>query len=319
MPLLRPERPSSSSSPLPGSPLVSVIIPTFDRSQLLDAALKSVAEQDVVGGVEAIVVNDGGTSAAQVVRVWEKVLPVKLVELSRRSGVAAARNAGIECADGEYIAFLDDDDLFMPGHLATGCEPLDRGDADFVYLGAVVADRRVNGGPVDPADFALKAYEFDCRFLMVANFIHTGSVIVRNFRDSPVRFDEAMDVCEDWDLWLALTHTLQYRVLFINEITSVYHQVVPGTPSLVAGARLVSPSRFAVARDYIQDKWPTTNPLVLAHREWMVSLERLSSYFTARNRRMPELLFDDVLQYLHRRISRRQLPDLADVSLFCLP
>jgi glycosyltransferase involved in cell wall biosynthesis len=306
-------------SRFPGSRLVSVIIPTFDRPQLLDAALESVAAQDAAGSAEVVVVNDGGISVAGVVRGWEKVLPVKLVELGRRSGPARARNAGIEHADGKYIAFLDDDDVFLPGHLAAGCEPLERGDADFVYLGAVVADRRVNYRPLDPAAFALKAYAFDHRVMMVVNFMHTGSVIVRNFRDSPVRFDEALDVCEDWDLWLALMNTLQYRVLFIDKITSVYHQVVPGTPCLVANARLVSPSPFLLARNYIQNKWPSDDPLVLAHRDWMVSLEQLCSDFIASTGSMPKLLFDDALQYLHRRMSRQQTPDPEDISLFLVP
>jgi glycosyltransferase involved in cell wall biosynthesis len=189
-------------------PKVSVIIPTLDRPGLLDAALASAAVQEVPGHIEVIVVNDGGASVAPVVCAWQDVMPVRLVEFGRCSGPAVARNIGIEQADGDYIAFLDDDDLFMPGHLAAGCEPLERNDADFVYLGAIVADRRLNGPPPDLAAFRLKAYPYDHRFLMVANFLHTGSVVVRNFRNTPVRFDEALDVCEDWDLWLALTNAL---------------------------------------------------------------------------------------------------------------
>lgn len=295
--------------------MASVIIPTFGRPQLLDAAVGSVAAQDVAGDIEAIVVNDGGASVVPVVRAWDEVMPVRLVELDRRSGPAVARNIGIERADGEYIAFLDDDDLFMPGHLAAGCEPLERGDADFVYLGAIVADRRLSGRPPDLAAFPLKAYPYDHRILMVANFLHTGSVIVRNFRNAPVRFDEALDVCEDWDLWLALTIAMGYRVLFVDEITSVYHQV-PDAAGLVAGAQLVSPSRFSVARDYIQVKWPASDPLVLAYREWMIALERFRSDLIARNQRMPNLLFDEILGYLHERMSREQLPNYADIGQF---
>jgi glycosyltransferase involved in cell wall biosynthesis len=296
-------------------PVVSVIIPTLDRPLLLDAALGSVAGQQVGGDVEVIVVNDGGTPVTPVVRAWQDVMSVRLVELGRRSGPAAARNIGIEHAEGEYIAFLDDDDLFMPGHLAAGCEPLQRDDADFVYLGAIVADRRLNGHPLDPAAFRVKAYPYDHRLLMVANFLHTGSVIVRNFRNAPVRFDEALDVCEDWDLWLALTIALGYRVLFVDKITSVYHQV-PDVSGLVAGAQLVSPSRFSLARDYIQAKWPAGDPLVRAYREWMIALEWSRSELIARNRRMPNLLFDEILGYLHERMSREQPADYADIGQF---
>ncbi|MGH8902898.1 MAG: glycosyltransferase family 2 protein [Egibacteraceae bacterium] len=298
--------------------MVSVIIPTRDRPQLLDAALGSVAEQDVSGDVEVIVVNDRGASIAPVVHAWEDVMSVRVAELDRRSGPAVARNIGIEHADGRYIAFLDDDDLFMPGHLEAGCEPLERGDADFAYLGAIVADRRLSGQPLDLAGFPRKAYPYNHRVLMVANFLHTGSVIVRNFRNTPVRFDEALDVCEDWDLWLALTIVLGYRVLFVDKITSIYHQV-PDMAGLVAGAQFVSPSRFSVARDYIQAKWPADDPLVLTYREWMIALERFRSDLIAKNRRMPNLLFDEILRYLHERMSREQPAEYADIVQFFVP
>ncbi|MGH8897134.1 MAG: hypothetical protein ACRDZ4_08965 [Egibacteraceae bacterium] len=51
--------------------------------------------------------------------------------------------------------------------------------------------------PTDLAGYPLKAYPYDPRFLLVANYLHTGSVIVRNFKDTPVRFDGSLEVCED--------------------------------------------------------------------------------------------------------------------------
>jgi glycosyltransferase involved in cell wall biosynthesis len=296
-------------------PRVSVIIPTRDRPRLLDAAVRSVAAQNGDGTVEAIVVNDGGASVASLLAAWDDLLAVKLVELERQVGPGAARNVGIELAEAEHLAFLDDDDLFLPGHLAAGCEQLQRGVADLVYLGAIVAPRRLHVRPTDLTTFTLKAYRYDPRVLMVANFVHTGSVIVRNFRHAPIRFDERLEVCEDWDLWLALTISLGYRALFIDEVTSVYHQV-PQVPGLVASALQLSPSRFALARDYIHAKWPADDPLVCAHRQWMVALERRRSDVIARNQPLPNLLFDEVLAYVHDRMSREQPPEHDDLGQF---
>ncbi|MGH8884723.1 MAG: glycosyltransferase family 2 protein [Egibacteraceae bacterium] len=303
--------------PRSSRPLVSVIIPTLDRPGLLDAALGavSVAAQSARGDVEVIVINDGGSSVAAAVGSWSDGLVVKLVELDQRSGAAAARNAGIRLADGEYIAFLDDDDLFLPDHLAFGCEPLERGDADFVYLGALVSDRRLDGLPTDLAGYPLKAYPYDPRFLLVANYLHTGSVIVRNFKDTPVRFDGSLEVCEDWDLWIALTTVLGYRVAFVDKITAIYHQV-PSVAGLVAGAQLISPSKFAIARAYINAKWPSSDPVVLAYREWMIAVERFRDDLIAQQQRMPNLLFDEILGYLHERICRQDPPEHADISRF---
>ena len=298
--------------------MISVITPTFNRFELLDAALGSVAAQGVRNGVEVIVVNDGGPSVAPAVRAWENVLEVKLVELDRRVGPAAARNVGIQHAAGEYIAFLDDDDLFLPGHLAAGSELLESGGADFVYLGTVVADRRLSGLPPDLAEFPLKAYPYDHRFLMVANFIHTGSVITRNFGNTPVRFDESLEVCEDWDLWMALTNSLGYRVSFVDKITTIYHQVAD-VAGLVSGGQLISPSKFELARDYIYAKWPSDDPFVLTYRDWLIAFERFRSELIARKRPMPNLLFDKVLRYLHRRISNEEKADYADFGRFFDP
>ncbi|MEU8004205.1 glycosyltransferase [Catellatospora sp. NPDC049111] len=301
-----------------GRPLVSVIIPTVNRSAVLEAALASVdaAAQVLSGGVEAIVVNDGGRPVARQVDGWRSAMPVKVVELARCSGGASVpRNAGIDLAEGVYLAFLDDDDIFLPDHLARGCRALRDGDADFVYLGAVVSEQRLDTQPGDLTGLRTKAYPYDQRFLMVANYLHTGSVIVRNFRHTPVRFDPALQVCEDWDLWLALTTRLGYRVTFIDEITSVYHQL-PEVAGLVSGAQLVSPSRFSLARDYINTKWPSDDPLVAAYREWMAAVERFRDDLIAAEQRIPNLLFDEILAHLHERISRRQPPDADAVSSF---
>jgi glycosyltransferase involved in cell wall biosynthesis len=294
---------------------VSVIIPTRDRPNLLDEALASVAAQDVAGDIEAIVVDVGELSAASVVKSWSNTLPITFVEFDRHSRPSAARNAGIGRSLGEFIAFLDDDDLFLPDHLAAGLKPLQSNEADFVYLGAIVADQRLNGVSPNPSEFPLKAYPYDHRFLLVANFIHTGSVIVRNFRNTLVRFDEALDVCEDWDMWLALTTTLHYRVAFIDKITSVYHQVA-GRPGLVASAQLVAPSRFSVARDYIQEKWASDDSLVHQYRDWMNSLERFRSNLIAKEQRMPNLLFDAILMHLNKRMSSGQPPQYAEIERF---
>lgn len=184
-----------------------------------------------------------------------------------------------------------------------------------MYLGAVVSDHRLADVPQDLTGFPIKAYPYDHRFLLVANFLHTGSVIVRSFTDTPVRFDESLDVCEDWDLWLALVTTLRYRVAFIDKITSIYHQMLD-TAGLVATAQLTSPSKFEVARDYINAKWPSNDPIVCGYREWTVALERHRSELIATSQHMPNLLFEEILQYLHQRISSGKPAQHAHISQF---
>jgi glycosyltransferase involved in cell wall biosynthesis len=260
-----------------------------------------------------ILVNDGGTSVAPVARAWNRVFAVELIDLDRRMGPAVARNVGIERAAGKYIAFLDDDDLFLPGHLAGGRALLESGDVDLVYQGAIVADRRVRRIPTRLDQFPHKAYAYDRRFLLVANYIHTGSVIVRNFKHTPVRFDESLTVCEDWDLWLALTNVLGYRAAFSSKITTLYHQV-PDTLGLVAAGQQRSPSAFEPARSRIYAKWPCDEPLVREYRAWLGEFERCRSHLIAEGRRMPNLLFDKVLRYVDARMSCERPPQYDDID-----
>ncbi|GAB1643553.1 glycosyltransferase family 2 protein [Krasilnikovia sp. MM14-A1259] len=298
------------------TPELSVIIPTFEREDLLEMAVGSVAAQEAVGPVEVIVVNDGPTALdAQRYASMNNRVTLRIVEYGQGAGPAAARNVAIDRAEGRYIAFLDDDDIFLPRHISAGCEVLDRDEADFVYLGAAVSDSRLAPPVCLPDDVAVKAYPYDYNVLLVVNYIHTGSVIVRNFRNSGVRFDESLEVCEDWDLWLALTSTLGYRVSFVDELTSVYHQM-PSVRGLVSEAQLASPTRFATTREHVHSKWFSDDPQVLHYRAWMTAFEDYRSQLVARERRMPNLLFDNVLKYVHTRMAANAPADLADIPRF---
>jgi glycosyltransferase involved in cell wall biosynthesis len=103
---------------LEAKPLVSVIIPTHNRATLLAEALDSVYRQEGVGEVfalEVIVVDDASTDATpEVVCRYPRV---RYVRLETNLGVSAARNAGIRVSTGKYVAWLDDDDLWLPHRL----------------------------------------------------------------------------------------------------------------------------------------------------------------------------------------------------------
>jgi glycosyltransferase involved in cell wall biosynthesis len=97
-------------------PLISVIIPTFNRADLLSATLHSLASQDP-NRLEIIVVDDGSTDHTERA-VAECGLPVRFLNQNQR-GPGAARNLGWDAAQGDYVAFLDSDDVWFPWTLAT--------------------------------------------------------------------------------------------------------------------------------------------------------------------------------------------------------
>lgn len=97
-------------TPLPDQPLVSVIIPVFNAGKYLDSALKSVFLQTYFN-MEAIVIDDGSTDQSGTIA---KSYPAVRYFYQKNKGVSAARNIGLDASNGEYIAFLDADDLWKP-------------------------------------------------------------------------------------------------------------------------------------------------------------------------------------------------------------
>ena len=99
-----------------GKPLVSVIIPVYNGERYLEAALKSVIEQDYCP-IEIIVVDDGSTDkSAEIAKYFKEIQYI--FQSNKGPGPANARNTGIRAVKGEYIAFLDADDIWMPNKLS---------------------------------------------------------------------------------------------------------------------------------------------------------------------------------------------------------
>jgi len=186
-------------------PEVSVVIPTKDRWRLLSGtALPAALGQEDVE-LEVVVVDDGSTDETSgelaALSATDPRLRVLRHEVSR--GVSAARNAGLQGARGEWVAFLDDDDLWSPRKLRAQLEAARAQDASFAYAGAVALDEL---GRVlytyyfpEPAELATQ--------LLRSAVIPAGAsnVVVRTelVRDLG-GFDERLFHLEDWDLWIRL-------------------------------------------------------------------------------------------------------------------
>lgn len=289
--------------------MISVIIPTFDRPGPLNRALRSLTRQEYTD-VEVIVVDDGGSLPARpVVDSWSASLPVRLIETSH-FGVSAARNTGLAAAGGEFVAFLDDDDVVLPRHLRAAHTVLARGTADAVYGGALVSSRWIESAPRDARWLPRKEYEFDPQYLLCANYIHTGALVCRNIADSDVRFAEAMTHCEDWDMWLRLHHHLGYRFAYLGETTSVYHQV-PRCRGAVSGAYLSSPTPFTLARAHLFRTWPSTDPHVLDYRNWFTEFDARLDRLIDHGHPVPAHIYESAVATLHRGFVRGNLSNRA--------
>jgi GT2 family glycosyltransferase len=224
------------SAPASIAPLVSVVIPTRHRPALLMRALASVFAQ-TYGPLEVIVVVDGPDDAtvAALADIGDRRL--RVIVNPRSLTAAGARNAGVDRATGDWVAFLDDDDEWLPEKiaeqmaLAVGC-----GEALITCLSRVVSPRGTAIQPQIAYDNTtpIDEYLFDRPSpAMAVGFIQTSSYLLRRSLFDKVRFrlDNPHD---DWDFLLRLCKLSGARVETVPKVLAVLH-VDEDRPSLSAG------------------------------------------------------------------------------------
>jgi glycosyltransferase involved in cell wall biosynthesis len=184
-------------------PRVSVVIPTRNRRPLLERTLASVLAQDEVE-VSVVVVDEASTDGTADALAAIADPRIAIVRHSEAKGVAAARNAGLERVETDWVAFVDDDDLWAPRKLASQLEALAaRPECEWSCTGAIVVDAtlRIVGAEAVPVSEGLVDR------LLEYNAIPGGgsSVVVRTAVARAVGgFDPELRVVADWDLWIRL-------------------------------------------------------------------------------------------------------------------
>jgi glycosyltransferase involved in cell wall biosynthesis len=154
-------------------PLVSVVIPTYERAKLTLQAVLSVLDQQY-SEFEVIVVDDGSSEETQ--KQLESMLPAGVIFISLpHSGLpAVARNAGIASAKGEWIAFLDSDDIWNPDKLSKQMETALAGNFD-----CVSSNFLLDSGPGHPDSEIFKTLRVNLKTMLRSNQIVNSSVMVR--------------------------------------------------------------------------------------------------------------------------------------------
>jgi glycosyltransferase involved in cell wall biosynthesis len=207
--------------PLPAegsTPLVSVVLPTMDRPQLLRRAIRSILNQ-TYSNFEAFVVDSSASSNAALVDSFAD--PRLSYVRSPPRGVNAARNIGIRLSKGRYIALLDDDDEWLP-------EKLKRQVAFLKGTGAVVAGAFASYMKVNPAKRTAKLVRiWEQGSLIGPHSVGPASVtlVKREVFDNIGLFDEEMPGADDWEMWLKVSE--KYRWASVPAVLMNYY-ITPG-------------------------------------------------------------------------------------------
>ncbi|MBW2512977.1 MAG: glycosyltransferase [Deltaproteobacteria bacterium] len=183
--------------------MVSVIVPTFNRGWCLNEAIDSVFSE-TYGGYELIVVDDGSTDDTK--RRLSRYPDVHVLT-QRNRGVSAARNSGVAVARGDFIAFLDSDDLWMPEKLSTQVDFFMRNPEAEICQTQEIWVR--DGRRMNPGRRHLKASGmFFERSLELCLVSPSAVMIKKRFLSTVGLFDETLPACEDYDLWLRINATI---------------------------------------------------------------------------------------------------------------
>jgi glycosyltransferase involved in cell wall biosynthesis len=235
-------------------PLISVIIPAFNASEFIGETLDSVFSQTFTG-FEVIVINDGSPDTQELERVLQR-FPAKLHYIKQENqGAAAARNAGLRAAAGEFVAFLDADDTWLPAFMEKQLELLKRSNAGFVFADALLfGDSPLAGrtfmqvepprGEVTPENL-----------LSVKVTVLTSTVLARKAPILDVGlFDVSLRRGQDFDLWLRLAKA-GVRFAYQREVLARHRIVESG----LSGGTISQLKRTLVVLEAIKAKGLTAS------------------------------------------------------------
>jgi len=209
------------------NPAVSIIIPAFNTADTISGCLDSVFSQSYKD-FEAIVINDGSPDTPELEMVLRPYLSRIVYVKQENKRAAGARNTAIRRAQGQFLAFLDSDDTWLPDHLAAQMGFFDRDSTiDLVYANALIIgakrqqefmDRCPSEGPVTFAALVLERCQ-----------IPVSTVVARKSAIMKVGFfDETLQRCDDYDMWLRATFH-GAKVTYTRRVQAYLNSERPGS------------------------------------------------------------------------------------------
>ncbi len=247
------------------TPPVSIIVTTYNRPVALGDTLASIARQSYPA-LEVIVVNDAGADIRDVVAA---ALPhARVIDQPENRGPAAARNAGLRAATGEYALFFDDDDEMFPDHIGALAGALERSGLDVAYGQMINGFTSSGPGEHYRVDRVLAHVALlDNLEIQWGGSLATTAVMFRRALIEQIGFvDETLAANEDYEFWIRLA--AGRACARVADITSLYFIRTDGSNRSNQNAR----QRYLDAHRAIFAKHPSPRPLVNAGRAAMLQM-----------------------------------------------
>jgi glycosyltransferase involved in cell wall biosynthesis len=200
-------------------PFFSVIIPVYNRAEALRAALRSVLDQ-TFQDFEIIVVDDGSQDDPRAVAESFQDGRLRLIRQVNAGG-GAARNTGIDNANGRFLAFLDSDDVFLPHHLGNMHRLLTESH-DLVGYAPVWVDRGAGPAFLKPPRSILPGEEMAQYLLCDRGFTQTSTMVAPLRAAKQVRFNEHLRAAEDTDFAIRL-HVAGWRLQMLEQPGAIWN------------------------------------------------------------------------------------------------
>lgn len=218
---------------------VSVIMPTYKRGKIIRESIESVLNQEYKN-FELIIVNDGGDDEVKSTIDQFADSRIKYIKIPH-SGLAGALNAGLKEARGEYISYLDDDDIYYHNHLSTLLDAARKNGKDFVYAKSkVMLGYRDGSGEFNPIKYT-GTYSLPYSKSNLVNRRNLGISVLNVLHKRSLAwqvgfFNTEIPWSMDWDLWMRMSDihepyfinkwTAEYRKTFDNMTTSQWYRGV---------------------------------------------------------------------------------------------
>ncbi|RAV22296.1 glycosyltransferase family 2 protein [Paenibacillus contaminans] len=252
-------------------PLISVVIPTYNRLGELGELLESLSRQ-TYRNLQIIIVNDNGVSVDALCSCYRE-LSIRVIDMEANGKHVRARNRGVEEAEGEFILLCDDDDLLVPEHI----ENMHRGieDSDLVYSDVEIVEFNWSGGVRLPVSRRTFAYEHDLEAMRrFSTFVPSGCLYRRSIHETIGFFDTEVYHYWDWDFFLRVSESFRVRRV---PAAGVLYAFALGGDNLSGQLEDMRPYLDKLSRKHGLGELPTKNFFLLLEEEDVKSREAETS------------------------------------------